>query len=110
MDCSIPGFPVFHYLPEFAQTHVHYISDVIQSSYPLFPPCLLVLNLSQFEGLVWVGSNAQTLLKAEMDAAFSPCTSREKEDPSLSLSKPLLMFEMCQIPVFTHYPHISSLP
>ena len=58
MDCSIPGFPVFHYLPEFAQTHVHYISDVIQSSYPLFPPCLLVLNLSQFEGLLqWTGSS-----------------------------------------------------
>ena len=50
--CSMPGFPVFHYLPEFAQTHVHYISHVIQSSYPLFPPCPLVLNLSQFEGLL----------------------------------------------------------
>ena len=66
--------------------------------------------LSQFEGLVWLGSNVQTLLKAEMDAAFSPCTSREKEDPRLSLSKPLLMSEMCQIPVFAHFPHISSLP
>ena len=66
--------------------------------------------LSQFEGLVWLGSNVQTLLKAEMDAAFSACTSREKEDPRLSLSKPLLMSEMCQIPVFAHFPHISSLP
>ena len=44
--------PVFHYLPEFAQTHVHCISDVIQSSDPLFPPRSLVLNLSQFEGLL----------------------------------------------------------
>ena len=27
MDCSTPGFPVFHYLPEFAQTYVHWIDD-----------------------------------------------------------------------------------
>lgn len=54
-----------------------------------------------------LGSNAQTLLKAEMDAAFSPCTSREKEDPRLSLSKPLLMSEMCQIPVFAHFLYFS---
>ena len=32
MDCSMPGFPVLHYLPEFAQTHVHWVSDAIQPS------------------------------------------------------------------------------
>ena len=32
MDCSPPGFPVLHYLPEFAQTHVHGVGDVIQPS------------------------------------------------------------------------------
>ena len=32
MDCSLPGFPVFHYLLEFAQTHVHWVSDAIQPS------------------------------------------------------------------------------
>ena len=37
MDCSTPGFPVLHHLPEFAQTHVHSVGDVIQSSHPLFP-------------------------------------------------------------------------
>jgi len=30
MDCSTPGFPVLHHLPEFAQTHVHWVGDVIQ--------------------------------------------------------------------------------
>ena len=35
MDCSTPGFPVLHYLLEFAQTHVHWVSDAIQPSYPL---------------------------------------------------------------------------
>ena len=31
MDCSMPGFTVLHHLPEFAQTHVHWVSDAIQS-------------------------------------------------------------------------------
>ena len=35
MDCSTPGFPVLHNLPEFAQTHVHWVGDVIQPSPPL---------------------------------------------------------------------------
>ena len=35
MDCSIPGFTVFHYFLEFAQTHVLWISDAIQPSHPL---------------------------------------------------------------------------
>ena len=33
MDCSTPGFPVPHHLPEFAQVHVHWISDAIQPSH-----------------------------------------------------------------------------
>ena len=37
MDCSMPGFPVLHYLPEFAQTHVHWVSNTIQPSHPLLP-------------------------------------------------------------------------
>ena len=38
MDCSTSGFPVLHYLPEFAQTHVHWFSDAIQTSHSLSPP------------------------------------------------------------------------
>ena len=37
-DCSTPGFPVLHYLPEFAQTHVHWVDNAIQPSHPLSPP------------------------------------------------------------------------
>ena len=37
MDCSTPGFPVLHYLLEFAQTHVHWIGDAIQTSHPVIP-------------------------------------------------------------------------
>ena len=46
MDCSAPGFPVLHCLPEFAQTHVHQVSDAIEPSAPLPPPSP-GLNLSQ---------------------------------------------------------------
>ena len=38
MDCSIAMFPVLHYLPGFVQTHVHWVGDVIQLSYPLLSP------------------------------------------------------------------------
>jgi len=37
MDCSTPGFPVLHHLPEFAQTHAHWVSDAIQPSHPVTP-------------------------------------------------------------------------
>ena len=41
MDSSMPGFPVLQYLTEFAQIHVHWVSDAIQPSHPLPPPLLL---------------------------------------------------------------------
>ena len=41
MDCSTPGLPVHHQLPEFTQTHVHWVDDAIQSSHPLHPLLLL---------------------------------------------------------------------
>ena len=51
MNCSTPGFSVLHYLPKFAQTHVHWVDDVIQSSHPLFPTSPLALNLFQHQDL-----------------------------------------------------------
>ena len=57
MDCSTPGFPVLYYLPEFTQTHVHWVDDAILLSHPLLPPSPLALNISQHQGLFqWVGS------------------------------------------------------
>ena len=46
-----PGFPVYHQLPELAQTHVHRVSDAIQPSPPLLSPSPPVFNLSQHQGL-----------------------------------------------------------
>ena len=50
MECSTPGFPVLHHLPEFAQTHVHWVSDAIQPSHPLSSPSPPAFNLSQHQG------------------------------------------------------------
>ena len=55
MDCSTPGLPAPHHLPEFAQVHIHCISDTIQQSHPLMTPCPSALNLYQHQGLFqWI--------------------------------------------------------
>ena len=55
MDYSTPGFPVHHHLLEFAQNHVHWVSDAIQPSHPLSPPSPPAFSLSQYQGLFkWV--------------------------------------------------------
>ena len=52
MDCSMPGFPVLHHLLEFAQTHVHWVSDATQPlHHPLSPLSLPALSLSQHQDL-----------------------------------------------------------
>ena len=58
MDCSRPGFPVHHQLPELTQTHVHWVGDAIQPSYPLSSPFPSAFNLYQHQGLFqWVSSS-----------------------------------------------------
>ena len=51
MDCSMPVFPVLHYLLELAQTHVHPVGDAIQSSCPLSSPSHTAFKLSPHQGL-----------------------------------------------------------
>ena len=59
MDCGMPNFPVLHYLLEFAQTYVHWVSDDIQPSHPLLSPSP-AFCLSQHQGLFqWVSSSHQ---------------------------------------------------
>ena len=57
---STPGFPVLHYLSEFAQTHIHWVGDAIQPSRPPPPPSPPAFNLSQHQGLSqWVDFSHQ---------------------------------------------------
>ena len=60
MDCSTPGFPVRHELPEFTKTHIHWVGDAIQPSHPLSSPSPPVFNLSHHKGLFqWVSYSHQ---------------------------------------------------
>ena len=68
MDCSAPGFPVLHHLPELAQTHVHQVGDAIQSSHPFSClqsfPASRSFPMSQFfaSGGQSIGASASALV------------------------------------------------
>ena len=71
MDCSTPGFPVHHYLSEFAQTLVHWVCDAIQPSHLLSSPSPPAFNLSQKLGLFqWVGSSHQVAKVLELQFQY----------------------------------------
>ena len=60
MNCSTPGLPVYHQLPEFTQTHVHQVYDAIQPSHPLSSPSPPAPNPSQHQSLFqWVNSTRE---------------------------------------------------
>ena len=73
MDCSTPGFPVLHYPLKFAQTWVHWVSDVIQPSHPGSSPSPPAFNFSQHQVFqmsqffmsggqsIWVSASASVL-------------------------------------------------
>ena len=65
-DCSAPGFLVFHYFLELAQTDVHWVRDAIQPSHPLSSPSP-ALTISQHQGLFkWVSSSHQVAKVLEL--------------------------------------------
>ena len=91
MNCSMPGFPILHCLPEFAQTHVHWVSDTIQPFHSLLPSFLPALNLFQHQGLFqWVGSLHQMakVLELQFQHQFfqwifgTPCCPRDSQESS----------------------------
>ena len=60
MDYSMLVLPVHHQLPEFTQTHVHWVGDALQPSHPLLSPSFPTFNVSQHQGLFqWVSSSHQ---------------------------------------------------
>ena len=80
MKHSRPGLPVYHQLPEFTQTHVHWVGDVIQSSHPLSSPAPPAFNLSQHQ----VFSNESALcIKWPKYWSFSFSISLSNEHPGL---------------------------
>ena len=74
MNRSTPGLPVHHHLPEFTQTHVHWVSDAIQPSHPLSSPSPPAPNPSQHQSLFqWV--NSSLIHKKEWNPAI--CNSMD---------------------------------
>ena len=72
MDCSMPGFPVLHSLPEFAQSHVRWVSDAIQQSHPLASPSPAFYP-SQRQGFFqWVSSSHQVATVLEFNFSINP--------------------------------------
>ena len=60
MSHNTPGLPVHNLLPEFIQTHVHWVDDAIQPSHPLSSPSPPAFNLFQQQGLFkWVSFSHQ---------------------------------------------------
>ena len=67
----MPGFPVLHHLPEFAQTHVHQVGDAIQPSQPLLSPSPPAFSLFQNQGLFQlVGSSHQVAKVLELQLQY----------------------------------------
>ena len=75
MDYSTPGFPVLHYVPEFVQTHVHWVNDAIQSSHLLSRTSPPALNLSQNQGhflLSWLFTSGGQSVGISTSASVLP--------------------------------------
>ena len=101
MNCSMPGLPVHHQLPESTQTHAHLVGDVIQPSHPLLSPSPPAPNPSQHQGLFqWVDSSHQVAKVPEFQLQHqsfqwtpktyllqdglvgSPCSPRDSQESS----------------------------
>ena len=63
MNCSTPGFPIHHQLPESTQTHFHWVSNAIQPSHHLLSPSPPALNLSKQQGLFKLVSSLNQVAK-----------------------------------------------
>ena len=80
MNCSTPGLPVHHQLPEFTQTHVHQVGDAIQTSHPLSSPS----PLPPIHPSIRVFSNESTLhMRWTKYWSFSFSIIPSKEIPGL---------------------------
>ena len=80
MNHSTPGLPVHHQLPEFTQTHVHWVSDATQPSHHLSFPSPPTFNLFQHQGLFqWVSSSHQVakVLGVSASASVLPMNTQD---------------------------------
>ena len=124
-NCSTPGLPVHHQLPEFTQTHVHQVSDAIQLSHPLSSPSPPASNPSQHQSLFQgVNSSHEELAKVlkfqrqhhsfqrnprvdlQNGLVGSPCSPRDSQE-----SSPTPQFKSINSSAlsFLHSPPLTSI-
>ena len=125
MNHSTPGLPVHHRLPEFTQTHVHWVGDAIQPSHPLSFPSPPAPNPSQHQGFFqWVNSlhevakvlefqlqhqSFQWTLRTDLlydGLVGSPCSPRDSQESSTPWLKSINFSALS----FLHSPTLTSLP
>ena len=125
IDCSTPGFPVHHQLPEFTQTHVQWVSDAIQPSHPLSSPSPPAFKHFQHQVLFqWVISSHQVAKVLEFQLQHqsfqrifrtgflqdglvgSPCSPKDSQE-----SSPTPQFQSITSSVlsFLHSPTLTSI-
>ena len=94
MDCSTPGLPVHHQLPEFSQIHVHWVGDAIQPSHPLSSPSPPALNLSQNQGLSfsWSVTKWSVQFSSVVQSCPTLCDPMNCSMPGLPVHHQLLEF------------------
>ena len=108
MNCSTPGLPVHHQLPEFTQTHIHWVSDAIQPSHLLSSPFPPALNPSQHQTLFqWVNSSHEVAKVLEFQLSIIP----SKEIPGLVSFRMdwlyLLLFQGTLKSLFQHHSSVQ---
>ena len=125
MNCSTPGLPVHHQLPEFTQTHIHHFGDAIQPSHPLLSPSPPAPNPSQHQSLFqWVSSSHELAKVLEFQLQHqsfqrtprtdllqnglvgSPCSPRDSQE-----SSPTPQFKNINSSAFSflHSPTLTSI-
>ena len=125
MNCSTPGLPVHHQLPEFTQTHVHWVTDAIEPSHPLSSPSPPAPNPSQHQSLFQSVNSSHEVAKVlefqlqhqsfqrtsranllQDGLVGSPCSPRDSQE-----SSPTPQFKSINSSVlsFLHSPTLTSI-
>ena len=125
MNRSTPGLPVHHQLPEFTQTHAHWVSNAIQQSHPLSSPSPPAPSPSQHQGLFqWINSSHEVAKVLEFQPQHqsfqwtprtdllpdglvgSPCSPRDSQE-----SSPIPQFKRINFSLlsFLHSPTLTSI-
>ena len=111
MDCSTPGFPVHHHLPELAQIHVHWVANAIQPSYPLLsssplPSIFPSIRVFSHEPVLcikwpkyWISASASVLPMNTQEWFPLPLTDLTSLQSSL---KSLLQHHSSKAPILLH--------